>query len=209
VPTSRFPLEIGWLASPDEAENACRRYLEALRWPDGTSCPQCGDHSITDIPRRRRFYCRNCHHFFSLTSGTALHNSHLPIWKWFLTIGLLLNSDGGVPANELMKVLGGSYKTAWFVEHRIRAAISAARPSPGSSRSDDGVIERTYAATLVGRYHQLGLKYLPVYQAERNWRIRQRLNPNSFRDTVVALVDAEPLSFDALTGRGSLPRPKN
>jgi transposase-like protein len=196
--------ELGWLGSRDQAEKACRHYLEALRWPDGTSCPRCGDRSITDIPRRRQFYCRSCRHFFSLTSGTAFHNSHLPLWKWFLTIDLLLSTDGGVPANELMKVLGGSYKTAWFVEHRIRAAICGARPSGSSSRRKGAAHERTYAATLVGRHHQLGLKYLPVYQAEQDWRGRQRYNQNAFRDTVLALLDAEPLSFDALIASGSL-----
>jgi transposase-like protein len=204
VSSSRYPLDVEWLATPEQAENACRRYLEALRWPDGISCPRCEDRPVTDIPARRRFYCRNCRHFFSLTSGTAFHNSHLPLWKWFLTIELLLGTDGGVPANELMKVLGGSYKTAWFVEHRVRAAICTARPCRGSLRRKNPAVERTYAATVVGRYHQLGLKYLPTYQAEQNWRMRQRHNPNAFRDTVLALLHADPLSLDELTAGDSL-----
>src|SRR5262249_25481140 len=98
----RTPLDgVNWLASPEQTENACRSYLEALRWPEGISCPQCDGRSITDIPARRRYYCRGCRHFFSLTSGTAFHNSHLPLWKWFLAIELLLGTDGGIPANEL------------------------------------------------------------------------------------------------------------
>jgi transposase-like protein len=196
----RLPLDgVDWLANPDLAENACRHYLETLRWPEGISCPRCDGRSVTDIPARRRFYCGGCRHFFSLTSGTAFHNSHLPLWKWFLAVELFLSSDGGIPANELMKVLGGSYKTAWFVEHRIRAAICKARPTRRLVRRQPGlVVERTYAATLVGRYHQLGLKYLPAYQAEERWRARHRDNPGAFRDTVLALLDAEPLSWDEL-----------
>jgi transposase-like protein len=201
---SRFPLDVDWLATPEQAENACRRYLEALRWPEGISCPQCEGRSITVIPARRRFYCRSCRHFFSLTSGTAFHNSHVPLSKWFLTIELVLSTDGGVSANELMKVVGGSYKTAWFVGHRIRAAMSTARVCRGSLRRRDLALERTYAPTLVGRYHQLGVKYLPAYQAEQKWRMRQRHNPNAFRDTVLALLRAEPLSFDELTAGDSL-----
>src|SRR5262245_10268740 len=93
-----------WLGSLERTEEECRRYLEELRWPDGISCPHCVSRSIVAIRSRPRFYCRECRHFFSLTSGTAFHNSHLPIWKWFLTIELLLASDGGLPANELTKV---------------------------------------------------------------------------------------------------------
>ena len=197
---SRSPLDsANWLAAPEQTENACRHYIETLRWPEGISCPRCERRSITDIPARRRFYCRNCRHFFSLTSGTAFHNSHLPLWKWLLTIELLLSTEGGVPANELMKLLGGSYKTAWCVEHRIRAAICTARSGRRPARrTTDPVVQRTYAAILVGRYHQLGLKYLPAYQAEQKWRMRQRDNPNAFRDTVLALLHAEPLPFHEL-----------
>ena len=203
----RSPLDDpGWLGALEQTEEACRRYLEELRWPDGISCPRCEGRSITPIPARRRFYCGRCRHFFSLTSGTAFHNSHLPIWKWFLTIELVLDSDGGLPANELTEVLGGNYATAWFVEHRIRAALLEAagvrrhRPPAGCPTA-----ERTYAASRVGRHHQLGLKYLPAYEAERRWRTSQRDNPHAFRDTVLALLRAEPLSKDELTGRRPTP----
>src|SRR5262249_45621608 len=126
-----------------------------------------------------------------------------PVWKWFLVIELLLTTDDGVPANELTKLLGGSYKTAWFVEHRIRAAFRDAAPTRARRRPPEPgvVVERTYAAGEVGRYHQLGLKYLPAYQAEKTWRARNRRNPNAFRDTVLALLEAEPLSLDELIAR--------
>jgi transposase-like protein len=213
---ARPPLEgVDWLASPDVAENACRHYLETLRWPEGISCPRCDGPRVTDIPARRRFYCGTCRHFFSLTSGTAFHNSHLPLWKWFLAIELVLDTDGGIPAHELMKVLGGSYKTAWFVEHRIRAAICEARPGRRLVRREPGlVVERTYAAAVVGRYRQLGLKYLTAYRDEESWRARHRHNPGAFRDTVLALLQAEPLSLEELiasnfpidAGPGKVPR---
>jgi transposase-like protein len=201
--SSRSPLDgVDWLASPEQTENACRSYLEALRWPEGITCPRCEGRAITDIPARRRYYCRRCRHFFSLTSGTAFHNSHLPLWKWFLALELLLSTDGGVPANELMKVLGGSYKTAWFVEHRIRGAFCNTRADrrrlPPEPRL---VVKRTYAAAQVGRYRQLGLKYLYAYQAETSWRARHRHNPDAFRDTVLALLHADPLSLDELIAR--------
>jgi len=169
--------DAGWLGNLEQTEERCRQYLEELRWPAGVSCPQCEAGSITAIPSRRRFYCRRCRHFFSLTSGTVFHNSHLPIWKWFVAVDLMLESDDGVPANQLMQLVGGSYKTAWFAEHRIRAALCNAQ---GVARP------------------QLGIRYLSAYQAEKNWRARQRGNADAFRDTVLELLQAEPLPFESL-----------
>jgi transposase-like protein len=203
-PTQSPLVDLNGLSALQRREEECRRYLEELRWPEGISCPRCEARSIVPIPARRRFYCRDCRHFFSLTSGTAFHNSHLPIWKWFLAIELVLGSDGGLPANALTKLLGGSYKTAWFVEHRIRAALHEATGGRRSRPNGTSLaVDRTYLRPFVGPHHQLALKYLPAYEAERRWRASQRDNPHAFRDTVLALLHAEPLSTDELIGRGS------
>jgi transposase-like protein len=162
------------VGSIERSEENCRRYLEELRWPDGICCPRCDGRSMSAIHGRRRFYCRGCRHFFSLTSGTAFHNSHLPIWKWFLAIKLLLDSDRGFPANELRKVLGGSYKTAWFAEHRIRAALCEATGAQRAWQPNGhGRNARTYDRALVGPYHQIGVKYLSAYETEASWRARR------------------------------------
>ncbi len=175
-----------WLVDLDRTDERCRRYLEDLRWPEGICCPRCDYHSVGAIPARRRFYCKGCKHHFSLTSGTVFHNSHLPIWKWFLAIELLL--DSGVPANQLVGLLGGSYKTAWFVEHRIRAAIVQAGEKPSKM-------------CVAGPYHRRrDAKYLLAYLAETSWRTRNRGNPCAFRDTVLALLAAEPVPYNELVG---------
>jgi len=201
-------IDVDGVGSPEQTEEDCRRYLEDLRWPDGIRCPRCDCRSISAIRARPRFYCRDCRLFFSLTSGTAFHNSHLPIRKWFLAIKLLLDSDRGFPANELHSVLGGSYKTAWFAEHRIRAALCEAT---GARRAWEpnghGPNARTYERALVGPYHQIGVRYLPAYAATAGWRARQRGNIDGFRDTVLALLRAEPLSLDQLTARKQAPHP--
>ena len=125
-----------------------------------------------------------------------MHNSHAPLWKWFLAVQLLVESDGGVPANQLVRQLGGSYKTAWFIEHRVRAALATATarerlpadPAAGTPTSADGA--RVYDRAVVGCYHQHSLEYLDAYRAEREWRVRHAENPNRFRDTVRALLEA-------------------
>jgi transposase-like protein len=170
--------DAGWLGDLEQAEERCRRYLADLRWPEGVSCPECEARPVTEIPARRRYYCRRCRHFFSVTSGTVFHNCHLPIWKWFVAIDLLLKNDDGVPANRLRQLLGVSYKTAWFVEHRIRAALCTAQ----------GVAQR----------QRFGGRYLPAYRAERDWRARQRGNADAFEETVLELLRAEPLPLETL-----------
>ena len=90
----------------------------------------------------------------------------------------MLTRDDGVSAHRLMQLLGVSYKTAWFAEHRIRAALCNAQGIAGPKRPGGG--------------------YSPAYEAERRWRTRQQPNTNAFRDTVLELLRAEPLTMNAL-----------
>jgi transposase-like protein len=188
-----------WFRDLERTEELCRAYVEQLRWPDGVACPRCDSDRICRLATRRRFNCRCCRYQFSVTSGTLFHRSRVPLWKWFLTISLLLGAEDGVPANQLVKLIGGSYKTAWFLEHRVRAALAG---GPCRSRSDEGSgrCERLFDRDIVGCYHQHGVKYLEAYAAEREWRSRNRRNPDGFRDAALALIDGEPLEYAALVG---------
>jgi transposase-like protein len=188
-----------WFRDLERTEQLCRDYVERLRWPDGVACPRCDSCRICRLATRRRFNCRCCHYQFSVTSGTLFHRSRIPLWKWFLTISLLLQADDGVPANQLVKVIGGSYKTAWFLEHRVRAAL-AGNGCRGRRRGGDGRCERLFDREIAGCYHQLGLRYLEAYTAEREWRSRARENPDGFRETALALIHGEPLEYSELIG---------
>ena len=101
----------------------CREYLCELRWPSGVACPRCGDMSVSEIHDRDQWDCNSCRYQFSVTSGTIMHNSHLPLRKWFLAIYLMCESKKGVSANQLKRSLGVAYKTAWYLCHRIREAM--------------------------------------------------------------------------------------
>lgn len=118
------------------SEEKCRAYLEELRWPDEVICPRCGAKSISRIHKRGQYNCKICRYQFSVTSGTALHDSHLPLWKWFTTVYVMIESKKGISANQVKRTIGVSYKTAWYLCHRIRAAISEA----GFEKSD-GIVE--------------------------------------------------------------------
>ncbi len=104
-------------------EDRCRAYLEDLRWPDGPRCPRCDSDKVSRIVKRNQFDCDSCRYQFSVTAGTLFHDSHLPLRKWFLAIYLLAESKKGMSARQLGRTLGTSYKTAWYLAHRIRAAM--------------------------------------------------------------------------------------
>lgn len=101
----------------------CRKHLEGVRWPDGVQCPRCECKSVSRIVERNVFDCNACRYQFTVTSGTIFHDTHLPLWKWFLTIYLMIESRKGISANQIKRTIAVSYKTAWFLCHRIRAAM--------------------------------------------------------------------------------------
>jgi transposase-like protein len=106
------------------SEDSCRARLEELRWPDGVECPRCGSKSAARMDERHQYQCRSCRYQFSVTAGTIFHDSHLPLWKWFLAVYLMAESKKGISANQLKRMIDVTYKTAWYLCHRIRAALN-------------------------------------------------------------------------------------
>lgn len=104
-------------------DEKCRIYLEKLRWPDGVKCIRCQSDKISQIYKRNQFHCDGCQYQFSVTAGTIFHDSHLPLMKWFAAIYLLSESKKGMSALQLKRTLRVSYKTAWFLCHRVREAV--------------------------------------------------------------------------------------
>lgn len=131
------------------SEDKCRQYMEDLRWPDGVRCPRCGNDSVSHIEKRRQWECNeeSCRYQFSVTAGTVFHDSHLPLWKWFLAIYLIGESRKGISAKQLQRTLGVSYKTAWYLGHRVRSAMEEDSPVPLQ-----GIVE--VDETWIGGVHQ-------------------------------------------------------
>jgi transposase-like protein len=112
------------------SEDRCRAYLEALRWSDVITCPRCDSDKISKIMKRNQYDCDACRYQFSVTAGTIFNDSHLPLWKWFLAVYLMCESRKGISANQIKRTLGISYKTAWYLCHRIRATMKEIHPAP-------------------------------------------------------------------------------
>jgi len=131
-------------------EDQCLAYLEAARWPEGVSCLRCGNDKVSTfksnettreiknrkgevkevrVPARRLYQCNTegCRLQFSATTGTIFSDTHLPLSKWFMAIGLIANAKKGVSAKQMERDLGVNYRTAWHLNHRIREAMQEDR----------------------------------------------------------------------------------
>lgn len=116
-------------------EAAARRHLEKLQWPDGPVCPHCGTvGEATKLEGKSTrpgvYKCRPCQKPFSVTVGTVFEDSHVPLHKWLYAAHLLTASKKGISSHQLHRTLGVSYKTAWFMSHRIREAMRPAEFTP-------------------------------------------------------------------------------
>ena len=113
-------------------ENAARKHLEALNWPDGPICPHCevlGRSSRIEGGRAGLMFCNACRKQYTVTVGTVFERSKVPLHTWLYATHLLCSSKKGISSHQMARMLGVTYKTAWFMAHRIREAMN---PLPGS-----------------------------------------------------------------------------
>lgn len=102
------------------AESQCIEALEGWRWPGGFVCPQCGHGKSHRLPSRARLQqCAKCRHQTSVTAGTIMHGTKLPLTTWFRAMYHLTQSKNGISALEMMRKLGVSYNTAWKVKQKL------------------------------------------------------------------------------------------
>jgi transposase-like protein len=157
-------------------EEKCVAYLEKMRWPEGVTCPECGNRSISSFRAKGRsgkvrhlYQCldKTCRYQFSATTGTIFHDSHLPLNKWFSAIALISDSSKPMSANQLRLVLGVQYKTATHVVGRVRQAM------------ENGSIELDEAAA--------------GGQAARGGKLSRELSPASKPATLKEGVLSEPV----------------
>ena len=171
-------------------DEKCRNLLEQLRWPDGVACSRCGSISVSEVKQRPVYDCNDCRYQFSVTAGTIMHDSHLPLRKWFIAIYLMCESKKGISALQLKRTLGVAYRTAWYLNHRIREAM-ANDPFEGPTLL--GVVE--VDETLVGGKAKnkgkgyRGNKTWVAGAIQRNGSVRLEMIPNVRRTTLHAFIE--------------------
>jgi transposase-like protein len=131
-------------------EEAARQHFETLHWPNGPVCPHCGvineATKLEGTKHRPGLYkCRACEEQFSVTVGSVMESSHLPLTNWAAAFHLMAASKKGVSAHQLMRMLGiGSYRSAWFLAHRVREAMADRDPEPLGGKGKTVEIDETF-----------------------------------------------------------------
>jgi transposase-like protein len=141
-------------------ELQCVEHLVNMRWPHGVRCIACESDWVQRYDShgktgkfRRVYQCSDCGKQFTAQSNTLFHDSHLPLQKWFLAIALLCESKKGMSANQLARSLGVTYKTAWYLAHRIREAMQEGGFLSGIVEMDETYIggKKTGQGVYVGK----------------------------------------------------------
>jgi transposase-like protein len=134
-------------------DNAAREELEAVRWPNGPVCPHCGNveqDKIAKVEGAKRthrpglYYCNECKGQFTVTVGTVFERSKIPLSKWWFATHLLNSSKKGISAHQMHRMLGVTYKTAWFMMHRIREAMRTEGMAPMGGEGQIVEADETY-----------------------------------------------------------------
>jgi transposase-like protein len=146
------------------SEENCHTYLEAARWPNGVRCLRCdfdkvskfvlkgtmktyADGTTKPTPDRFLYQCALCKYQFATTTGTIFSDTHLPLSKWMMAVAILCNAKKSVSAKQMERDMGVSYKTAWYLNHRIREAMA------------DGGIDGLFTGTVEADETYIGGKY--------------------------------------------------
>jgi transposase-like protein len=168
------------------SDDKCRKVLEQLRWPKGPTCPRC-ESKATQIANRFQYDCDSCHYQFSVTAGTIFHDSHLSLWKWFLATYLITESRKGMSSNQLKRMLKVTYKTAWYLTHRIRAAMLEVAPEKLGGTVE---IDETYVAGKKRRWRAKNDPQVVIGIRQRNGDLRMIHAEDAKSATVREIINA-------------------
>lgn len=196
------------LTSPifTDADKA-REHLEATRWPQGPVCPHCGVVNEATMvggkaARKGCYQCNACREQFTATVGTVMESSKVPLNKWLLATYLMSSSKKGISAHQLHRTLGVTYKTAWFMAHRIREAMNPIAPAPIGGEGKVVEVDETFIGGKEANKHKnkrltkhdhLGGKQAVLTLVERDGRARSfhvpRITSKTLRPIIVKTAD--------------------
>lgn len=172
-------METSLFAPRFQNADKAREYLEAIHWPHGPVCPHCQSDDCTRLEGKKHrpgvVQCNACRHQFTVTVGTVFERSKVPLNKWLLANHLMVASKKGISAHQLHRMLGVTYKTAWFMAHRIRAAM--VETDTGPLGGEGGIVE--VDETYLGRDKTKPLSRTPLQHMNRIVSLVDRVSGRS------------------------------
>jgi transposase-like protein len=204
----------------DEAK--AREYFEGLRWPNGPVCPHCAEtvrvYRLEGKSHRPGlFHCNACSGAFTVTTGGVMESSHIPLTKWALGFRLMAASKKGISAHQLHRMLGITYKSAWFMAHRIREAMD---PGVSVIGGPDVIVEadetelspskkskrrpRSQSKKFVSLVERGGrVRSAPITGADRpiSWDIHNTLYNHMHRASILHTDGAQHYKFMGLSAK--------
>jgi transposase-like protein len=169
-------------------EDKAREHLEALRWPDGPFCPHCGSFNATRLQgskhRAGTVQCNDCRQQFTVTVGTVFERSKVPLNKWLLANHLLCSSKKGISAHQLHRMLGVTYKTAWFMMHRIREAMRNDSNTPMGGPGGTVEVDETFIGKKKGAEKRRAFHH--------KMKVLALVDRNTGRSRAVVIEDVHP-----------------
>jgi transposase-like protein len=189
-------------------EEAARKHYEASRWPNGPECPHCGvvgeaTEMKGETTRPGLYNCRACDKPFTATIGTIFERSHIPMHKWLLAIHLMAASKKGISAHQLYRMLGfGSYRTAWFMAHRIRESMRELSMPPLGGAGKTAEADETFVGGSEKNRHKKRARTIkdtggyqgkePVFSiVERGGKVRSHHVPSVNAKTLKPILEAQ------------------
>jgi transposase-like protein len=176
-------------------EDAAREHLESLHWPEGPICPHCGSLNARRLPPQGRkvtaahpggttrkgvVQCNDCREQYTVTVGTVFERSKVPLNKWLLANHLLCASKKGISGHQMARMLRVTYKTAWFMMHRIREAMKDTHPGPMGGYGETIEADETYVGGKIKNRSN---------KQRRNMVASEGRGPFREKEPVVALVE--------------------
>ena len=183
---------------------AARQHLESIRWPNGPFCPHCGEaENVKPLKGKSHrpglHKCYSCKGHFSVTVGTVFERSKVKLNKWILAAHLVAASKKGISAHQLHRMIGVTYKTAWFMMHRLREAMRDANPTPMGGVGSTVEVDETFWGNKKPRGEKRGRGYQHKEKVltlvERGGRARSfhvnEVNAKTLRPIIREQVDAD------------------
>jgi transposase-like protein len=199
------------------SEDDARKYLESIRWAHGVICPHCNSkeyYKLTPKPDSKRpvrkgvYKCKKCRKQFTVTVGTIFSDSHIPLNKWLIAVYLIASSKKGFSANQLHRMLDITYKSAWFMAHRIRYAMEQtySKKLTGTIEADETLIGGK--RRRIGKQTGLENKTAVVSLVQRKGQVRSFAIPTVSSRNLKRVLDNN-LSKKANLMTDELPAYKN